>query len=175
MRVRGKKKIVINYRDTIASNVQPSSGEQVSDVHISELNQSVDRKQSSLQPASPRSTQNRTNSQMAHEGSQSKTNKASTPVQEEQRSKGLLFTADEGDELMQFDSQRENGAIGGTPDEEDGTGKRRFGKVEDNDSLVSGHSGSMLTRKTNLELVWQKANSINGIRKMNMQFKEERR
>ena len=32
-----------------------------------------------------------------------------------------------------------------------------------------------MQRKANLELVWQKANSINGIRKMNMQFKEERR
>ena len=26
-----------------------------------------------------------------------------------------------------------------------------------------------------MELIWQKANSINGIRKMNMSFKEERR
>jgi len=32
-----------------------------------------------------------------------------------------------------------------------------------------------LEKKGNLELVWQKANSINGIRKLNMNFKEERR
>ena len=34
---------------------------------------------------------------------------------------------------------------------------------------------SRLQKKANLETVWQKANSINGIRKMNMMFKEERR
>ena len=33
---------------------------------------------------------------------------------------------------------------------------------------------SRLQKKANLELVWQKSNSINGIRKMNMLFKEER-
>jgi len=32
-----------------------------------------------------------------------------------------------------------------------------------------------LEKKANLELVWQKANSINGIRKLYMSFKEERR
>jgi len=41
--------------------------------------------------------------------------------------------------------------------------------------LVSTHSASRLQKKTNLELIWQKANSINGIRKMNMLFKQERR
>ena len=51
----------------------------------------------------------------------------------------------------------------------------KFGKEDDNDSMVSGHSMSRLQKKANLELVWQKANSINGIRKMNMMFKEERR
>ena len=51
----------------------------------------------------------------------------------------------------------------------------KFGKEDDQDSLVSGHSASRLQKKTNLELVWQKANSINGIRKLNMMFKEERR
>lgn len=53
--------------------------------------------------------------------------------------------------------------------------KKRFGKEDDEDSLVSGHSMSKLQKKTNLELVWQKANSINGIRKLNMMFKDERR
>lgn len=48
-------------------------------------------------------------------------------------------------------------------------------QADDQDSTFSGYSGSRLQRKANLELVWQKANSINGIRKMNMQFKEERR
>lgn len=51
----------------------------------------------------------------------------------------------------------------------------KFGKEDDVDSLVSGHSASRLEKKANLELVWQKANSINGIRKMSMLFKEERR
>jgi len=32
-----------------------------------------------------------------------------------------------------------------------------------------------LSKKNHLELLLQKANSISGIRKMNMQFKEERR
>ena len=41
--------------------------------------------------------------------------------------------------------------------------------------MVSGHTNSRLILKENLELVWQKANSISGIRKMNIQFKEERR
>ena len=41
--------------------------------------------------------------------------------------------------------------------------------------MVSGHSMSRLQKKANLELVWQKANSINGIRKMSQMFKEERR
>ena len=36
------------------------------------------------------------------------------------------------------------------------------GKEDDNDSMVSGHSMSRLQKKANLELVWQKANSING-------------
>ena len=44
----------------------------------------------------------------------------------------------------------------------------KFGKEDDADSLVSGHSASRLQKKANLEVVWQKANSINGIRKMNM-------
>ena len=51
----------------------------------------------------------------------------------------------------------------------------RFGKEDDADSAVSGHSNSRLEKKANLEIVWQKANSINGIRKMNILFKEERR
>jgi len=46
---------------------------------------------------------------------------------------------------------------------------------EDEDSQFSRHSTSRLEKKANLELVWQKANSINGIRKLNMHFKEERR
>ena len=41
--------------------------------------------------------------------------------------------------------------------------------------MVSGHTANRLVLKENLELVWQKANSISGIRKMNIQFKEERR
>ena len=41
--------------------------------------------------------------------------------------------------------------------------------------MVSRHSMSRLQKKANLETVWQKANSINGIRKLNMMFKEERR
>lgn len=59
-------------------------------------------------------------------------------------------------------------------DNNDGT-PAKFGKEDDADSLVSGHSASRLQKKANLELIWQKANSINGIRKMNMLFKEERR
>ena len=51
----------------------------------------------------------------------------------------------------------------------------RFGKENDDDSLVSIHHDNRLILKENLELVWQKANSISGIRKMNIQFKEERR
>ena len=43
------------------------------------------------------------------------------------------------------------------------------------DSLLSGFQDNKLVLKENLELVWQKANSIGGIRKMNIQFKEERR
>ena len=72
---------------------------------------------------------------------------------------------------MQFDER--NGEIGGTSDIV--LTQNKFGKNSDSDSLVSGHSQSRLVRKANLEIVWQKANSINGIRKMNMQFKEERR
>lgn len=49
------------------------------------------------------------------------------------------------------------------------------GEKQDDDSLISGHSASRLEKKSNLELIWQKCNSINGIRKMNMLFKEERR
>ena len=51
----------------------------------------------------------------------------------------------------------------------------KVGKEDDEDSLVSAHSASRLQKKANLELIWQKANSINGIRKMNMLFKQERR
>jgi len=51
----------------------------------------------------------------------------------------------------------------------------KFGKEDEIDSLVSGHSLSQLQKKSNLEVVWQKANSINGIRRLNMMFKEERR
>ena len=47
--------------------------------------------------------------------------------------------------------------------------------VELNDSVVSYQSASQLHNKANLELIWQKVNAINGIRKMNMQFKDERR
>ena len=43
------------------------------------------------------------------------------------------------------------------------------------DSLASIVQDSRLVVKENLELVWQKANSISGIRKLNIQFKEERR
>ena len=57
----------------------------------------------------------------------------------------------------------------------DSSGRPKFGKEDDQDSLVSGHSSSRLEKLANLELVWQKANSINGIRKMNMLFKDERR
>ena len=48
-------------------------------------------------------------------------------------------------------------------------------KENDDDSMVSIHHDNRLILKENLELVWQKANSISGIRKMNIQFKEERR
>ena len=65
------------------------------------------------------------------------------------------------------------GAIGG--ETAGNIAANKFGKEDDQDSWVSGHSMSRLQKKTNLELVWQKANSINGIRKMNQQFKEERR
>ena len=57
----------------------------------------------------------------------------------------------------------------------DSSGRPKFGKEDDEDSFVSGHSASRLEKLANLELVWQKANSINGIRKMNMLFKDERR
>ena len=58
---------------------------------------------------------------------------------------------------------------------QEGKSPAKFGQEDDVDSLVSGHSASRLQKKANLELIWQKANSINGIRKMNMLFKEERR
>lgn len=49
----------------------------------------------------------------------------------------------------------------------------------DLDSIASGAISpqivSKLSRQQHLELLLQKANSISGIRKMNMQFKEERR
>ena len=51
----------------------------------------------------------------------------------------------------------------------------KFGKEFEDDSLVSVQCDNRLILKENLELVWQKANSISGIRKMNLQFKEERR
>ena len=47
--------------------------------------------------------------------------------------------------------------------------------VGETDSLASRHSKGRLTRKDHLEILLQKANSINGIRKMNLQFKTERR
>lgn len=44
------------------------------------------------------------------------------------------------------------------------------------DSVVSNQQNyTKITRKSHLELLLQKANSISGIRKMNMQFKQERR
>ena len=44
------------------------------------------------------------------------------------------------------------------------------------DSVVSDKQNYIkITRKSHLELLLQKANSISGIRKMNMQFKQERR
>ena len=61
------------------------------------------------------------------------------------------------------------------PETMESDGRKRFGKEDDQDSYVSGHSASRLEKLANLELVWQKANSINGIRKLNMLFKEERR
>ena len=51
----------------------------------------------------------------------------------------------------------------------------RFVLGGDSESLHSGHSNSRLTKKGHLEMLLQKANSISGIRKMNMQFKQERR
>lgn len=68
---------------------------------------------------------------------------------------------------MAFDRDNEQG---------NPSSSRKFGKEDEHDSLVSSaHSASWLMMKANLEVVWQKANSINGIRKMNMLFKEERR
>ena len=47
---------------------------------------------------------------------------------------------------------------------------------DDVDSVVSNEQTfTKITRKSHLELLLQKANSISGIRKMNMQFKQERR
>ena len=74
----------------------------------------------------------------------------------------------DGEAGMVFDSNT-------SPRFAESSGRVKLGKEDDMDSLVSGHSSSRLEKKANLELVWQKANSINGIRKMNMQFKEERR
>ena len=47
--------------------------------------------------------------------------------------------------------------------------------IGETDSLASRHSKGRLTRQDHLEILLQKANSINGIRKMNLQFKTERR
>ena len=73
---------------------------------------------------------------------------------------------------MAFESQ-----VGATTASGAAAGEKvRFGKEDDeHDSMVSVHSATRLQKKANLEIVWQKANSINGIRKMNMLFKEERR
>ena len=84
---------------------------------------------------------------------------------------GMAFDHQVPNDYLQGGNQAENQAnLLAAP----GT-KRKFGKEDDQDSLVSGHSMSTLQKKANLELVWQKANSINGIRKMNQLFKEERR
>lgn len=49
-------------------------------------------------------------------------------------------------------------------------------KPLDQDSQVStAYSPSQIMKKHALEQIWQKANSINGIRKLNMNFKDERR
>ena len=48
-------------------------------------------------------------------------------------------------------------------------------EVLSGDSEVSKHTQGRLLRKNHLEILVQKANSIGGIRKMNLQFKEERR
>ncbi len=45
----------------------------------------------------------------------------------------------------------------------------------DADSTASKHGLSRLQRKNHLEILLQKANSISGIRKLNLQFKQERR
>ena len=56
----------------------------------------------------------------------------------------------------------------GVPTQQLMTAGSKFGKENDEDSLVSGHTANRLVLKENLELVWQKANSISGIRKMNI-------
>lgn len=77
---------------------------------------------------------------------------------------------------MAFDAKRSSrGTQSAYQKRPDGFSPTKVGKEDDDDSLVSTHSVSRLQKKANLELIWQKANSINGIRKMNMQFKQERR
>ena len=51
----------------------------------------------------------------------------------------------------------------------------KVGTREGDNSIVSTHSVGRLNKKNHLELLLQKANSIGGIRKLNMQFKAERR
>ena len=79
-----------------------------------------------------------------------------------------LFQEELYDTAMAFDEA-------GVPTQQLQANSSRFGRENDDDSMVSGHTANRLVLKENLELVWQKANSISGIRKMNIQFKEERR
>ena len=163
-----KSLVVINYADHVKQQLVQGSGDYVSE-------QASDRSQSNMSsgynhaPSSPmrhRSSANVEPGQALAEWPTGATNEASLFKEE--------FEATDEGTGMAFEGK--NSPRNGTKsqDNNDGT-PQKFGKEDDADSLVSGHSASRLLQKANLELIWQKANSINGIRKMNMLFKEERR
>ena len=91
---------------------------------------------------------------------------AEWPVSARQDKKPALFKEEleqDGGEEMVFEGGNAGSAEKGP-------------KPLDQDSQVStAYSPSQIMKKAALEQIWQKANSINGIRKLNMNFKDERR
>lgn len=160
-----KKKVVINYADHVRMQMEMH----LSGGPVSETDQISERSRSNIsigynhEPTSP----------MRHRSS---TNAVAGLLDpnfgpllggEVPRGGQALFQEElEAPDAMAFESKNVV---------ENRNGEEKFGKEEDNDSLVSGHSLSRLQKKSNLEIVWQKANSISGIRRLNMMFKEERR
>lgn len=60
---------------------------------------------------------------------------------------------DDADDLMAFEPRDEGGEVGGTAHVQSKEGSR-LGKQMTDDSFVSNHTTSRLSRKNNLEIVW---------------------